>query len=622
MFTLYLKKSNQSFSRSPSERFKSNSYLKFHEERVKSIQKDENKKNHFHNPTTVVQVNEKYKKLSKNESNVKQNTNSSTSNSERQLNSFLINNDDESNEQNPEKLNCRKIIKYPDRPVIQVDIIPTRKMSNIPKSKMKLSQFILNRKLNQKQLSDIVTNKININEDDDTISKINKKNSQDSIIDVKKILELKNNNFKKDSNSKCSIKMTKIKGNDEKEEITIGEEQLFITEIERDQKEIEENVEKHLAKGDFTKNISSHLPEVEGLYQHLDSPGDSLKSKFSPNDNESLNRGNEEEMISKNYFLDEKKLLSQVEEENEESIDFNYSSEENSNDEWSNPCLDSKRKSSEKIKSPQRKKSVQKRKSLQKLKLLQEKKSSSKEFLERKKSLPENIRRKQKKKTCQEKILTQEKISSQGQIFSVEKKNSQQIKIWQSTGIQTSLIDIPREKIQTPFNEEENDKNFNTSASVNKLKIFNSKHSGNELNFEKISSETNNEMSETLKISSLYKKILNGEEGMDWETFQQLVETLHPPQRELWKDVCNVVKNEAKRVSGTQVCIEVKSISSKKSKIRKKDDTGNKNNANEISIEMDMKLKDVEDFFEKKLRTCLINNRKIRTGKIHEKKIT
>lgn len=116
--------------------------------------------------------------------------------------------------------------------------------------------------------------------------------------------------------------------------------------------------------------------------------------------------------------------------------------------------------------------------------------------------------------------------------------------------------------------------------------------------------EINLQSGEKMKISSMYRRILNGEEGMDWETFQQLVETLHPAQRELWRDVCKFVKNEAKRIAGSEVYIEVKSISRKSTN---KENNQSTKNADEISIEMDMNLKDVEDFFENKLKSCLIN---------------
>lgn len=159
------------------------------------------------------------------------------------------------------------------------------------------------------------------------------------------------------------------------------------------------------------------------------------------------------------------------------------------------------------------------------------------------------------------------------------------------------------------------------TSSSSRLKMLYSKISGSsekEIN-EKISFDTDNQINlnkEESKVSSLYKRILEDEEGMDWETFQQLVEALHPAQRELWKDVCKVVKNEAKRVSGTEVCIEVKPIT-KNAKISESEYS---KDADEISFELDMKLEDVEDFFEKRLRSCLIN-KKLKTIKMQQRNI-
>lgn len=428
------------------QRSKCNSYLKFHEDRLKLNQKEE-KKIDSH------QGNEKYRKLPKTE------VNSPNFHSEGNINSPNIN-CDELNDKNLEKLNYRKTDKYSERPVIQVDVIPAWKTSaNNSKSKIKLAQFILNRKLNQKQP------KINENSEENVIGK--QKNCKN---DGKIVVEVKNN---------LSLKK-KLKNNYEKEEM------IIVGEIEREEGEDEKNAEKYLAKGDnnfFRKNVPSQLPKVEGLYH-----GDSLKSKFShlvPNcDDESMNcaqeketinnfnyeensskevvekkittqnknnisdekknlenksqkdeisqnfndekksqireeiifknyfidrkKAQEEEIVTKNYCNDEKNFLSQVEEEDEEDIEkesTDSSSEENSEC-FDQITLDSRRKYRNKLKSSKRMKFLRKKKSLQKLQLPQEAKSLENYSLS-------TEERREKKKNLRENILSQAKMSSE-----------------------------------------------------------------------------------------------------------------------------------------------------------------------------------------------------------------
>ena len=113
------------------------------------------------------------------------------------------------------------------------------------------------------------------------------------------------------------------------------------------------------------------------------------------------------------------------------------------------------------------------------------------------------------------------------------------------------------------------------------------------------------------KIFSIYTKVLEGNEEMDWETFEELVETLHPTQRQLWRDICTAVKNEAKRVAGkngetAEVCIEIKSVPKKKKRKEKRViESGD-----EIAFEMEMTLNDMENFLEEQLRSCLFEKKK------------
>lgn len=105
---------------------------------------------------------------------------------------------------------------------------------------------------------------------------------------------------------------------------------------------------------------------------------------------------------------------------------------------------------------------------------------------------------------------------------------------------------------------------------------------------------------EVANILLLYRDILQQTEGMDWKSFQRFVENLHPSHRDLWRDVCEAVNNEAKRIADkgnvvTEVCIEISAVPCK----------GTKNEgrtcSNEIVFEMDMALRDVERFLDWRL---------------------
>ncbi|KZC08561.1 Protein unc-80 like protein [Dufourea novaeangliae] len=98
----------------------------------------------------------------------------------------------------------------------------------------------------------------------------------------------------------------------------------------------------------------------------------------------------------------------------------------------------------------------------------------------------------------------------------------------------------------------------------------------------------------------VYKKILENTEEMDWENFQLFIEKLHPSQKDLWRNICNIINNEAKRLADkgdgvTEVCIEISSVP------RQGTMHEGRTCSNEIVFEMDMTLRDVERFLDRKL---------------------
>ncbi|XP_024938960.1 uncharacterized protein LOC112494078 [Cephus cinctus] len=141
------------------------------------------------------------------------------------------------------------------------------------------------------------------------------------------------------------------------------------------------------------------------------------------------------------------------------------------------------------------------------------------------------------------------------------------------------------------------------SSTENRLKIENSERFEREVIYDDSSRDTvstDTIVDPASRGLPMYRKILDSNEEMDWESFEQLVGTLNPEQRDLWSDICKAVSNEAKRVAGetgatTEVCIEIDPVPCKerKGKVRVR--------ADEVTFEMDMTLKDVESFLDKKL---------------------
>lgn len=96
-------------------------------------------------------------------------------------------------------------------------------------------------------------------------------------------------------------------------------------------------------------------------------------------------------------------------------------------------------------------------------------------------------------------------------------------------------------------------------------------------------------------VSQIYWQILENSSNMDWDGFRKLVEVLHPCQRELWRDICRTIGEEADRAAvdgNTEVCIEISPVDREGSP----ETSGVMARTWEIVFELDMTLKDVEGF--------------------------
>ncbi|XP_032667281.1 uncharacterized protein LOC116842328 [Odontomachus brunneus] len=103
------------------------------------------------------------------------------------------------------------------------------------------------------------------------------------------------------------------------------------------------------------------------------------------------------------------------------------------------------------------------------------------------------------------------------------------------------------------------------------------------------------------EISPVYREILQNSEDMDWDGFRELIERLHPGQKELWRDICKTVDEEAARLSGDangsmEVCIEISPVILGEYLKTDKPMAC----AREIAFELDMTMKDVESFLDKR----------------------
>lgn len=101
-------------------------------------------------------------------------------------------------------------------------------------------------------------------------------------------------------------------------------------------------------------------------------------------------------------------------------------------------------------------------------------------------------------------------------------------------------------------------------------------------------------------ISTIYRKILKNSENMDWDSFQKFIEILHPGQKELWRNICKTISEEAKRITddtddtNIEVCIEISPLINPGNTLKTHEVT---ESSREIVFELDMMLKDVETFF-------------------------
>jgi len=105
------------------------------------------------------------------------------------------------------------------------------------------------------------------------------------------------------------------------------------------------------------------------------------------------------------------------------------------------------------------------------------------------------------------------------------------------------------------------------------------------------------------EILPIYREILESSGSMEWDSFQELVEELHPDQKEIWRTICRTISEEAKREragdadDNMEVCIEISPVSPEETATTSKVMTYTR----EIVFEVDMTLKDVKSFLGKKL---------------------
>lgn len=103
-------------------------------------------------------------------------------------------------------------------------------------------------------------------------------------------------------------------------------------------------------------------------------------------------------------------------------------------------------------------------------------------------------------------------------------------------------------------------------------------------------------------ILLIYRKILENSGNMDWENFREFVEVLHPDEKELWRDVCKTINEEARKIGGdandnTEICIEISPVNPEETLKTGKVMTC----LRKIVFELDMTLKNVENFLDKRL---------------------
>ncbi|EZA49729.1 hypothetical protein X777_11601 [Ooceraea biroi] len=105
------------------------------------------------------------------------------------------------------------------------------------------------------------------------------------------------------------------------------------------------------------------------------------------------------------------------------------------------------------------------------------------------------------------------------------------------------------------------------------------------------------------EILSIYREILENSKNMEWDNFQELVEDLHPEQKEIWRNICRIISEKAKREragdadSNIEVSIEISPVNPEENMKTSEIKTCTR----EIVFEVDMTLKDVESFLRKEL---------------------
>ncbi|XP_017891471.1 uncharacterized protein LOC108631817 [Ceratina calcarata] len=172
------------------------------------------------------------------------------------------------------------------------------------------------------------------------------------------------------------------------------------------------------------------------------------------------------------------------------------------------------------------------------------------------------------------------------------KKNRDQSKKSFKRQILTSLRSIKSLKLSKSKDIEATAKSPSNSSLSDHVKTIFRRIFYRESSFKDMAN-SNERFNKTNNVLSLYRKVLEGTERMDWPAFQQFVENLHPDQKKSWREICKSINDEVKRVAGeedgyTEICIEIASVPSMGYEGRRGE------RSNEIVFEMDITLGDVE----------------------------
>jgi len=156
-------------------------------------------------------------------------------------------------------------------------------------------------------------------------------------------------------------------------------------------------------------------------------------------------------------------------------------------------------------------------------------------------------------------------------------------------------VRVPHESVITPYESARRIERADSSRRISRRIIYKDRSSRNAVN--------ENDGYTMTEILPIYREILENSGSMEWDSFQELVEDLHPDQKEIWRTICRTISEEAKREragdadDNMEVCIEISPVSPEEIATASKVMTCRR----EIVFEVDMTLKDMKSFIGKKL---------------------